>query len=92
MNEVILFFISWILAGLISIMILLIRDMRNTPYDENYFKKGDVPFIMFMVAFGWFSLIIIIFICLKRIISRCLPRLLWEIANIGINKEEINTN
>ena len=53
----ILFLISWFLVGFLSIVFACIKDMRGKEFDPNYFNE-DIGVILFLIAFGYISVII----------------------------------
>lgn len=44
----------WLLIGLLSVMLVCVRDMRGKPYDENYFK-GGAHYVISLILMGGFS-------------------------------------
>ena len=45
----------WLLIGLLSVMLVCVRDMRGKPYDENYFKGGAHYFHFFFSHLAFFE-------------------------------------
>ena len=51
MNEL-QFIISWFVAGLISIIIVWILELRGKEFDENYFSREHVIVSIVMIIFA----------------------------------------
>lgn len=80
-----IFIISWFSASLISLLLLAVIDLRGKPYYEEYFDVMLDPTIT-LIMFGYISLL---FACLYILVkNQCLQKLIYKIANIGVNVKE----
>ena len=84
MNEL-QFIISWFVAGLISIIIVWILELRGKEFDENYFSREHVIVSLVMIIFGYMSFVIIYAALTQD--KKYFTRFIHKIANIGIKKE-----
>ena len=81
----------WLLIGLLSVMLVCIRDMRGKPYDENYFK-GGTHYVISLILMGGFSFLLFAFGIFrerhkKQKSNRIFTKFIYKIANIGIKKD-----
>lgn len=81
-----MFWITWFLAGLLSSFSLWAIDMRGKPYNENYYDFGDTLLTILITFLGYISIFITICVFLSK--YHFVYRLLYKIANIGIDKEK----
>ena len=84
MNEL-QFIISWFVAGLISIIIVWILELRGKEFDENYFSREHVIVSLVMIIFGYMSFVIIYAALTQD--KKYFTRFIYKIANIGIKNE-----
>lgn len=84
MNEL-QFIISWFVAGLISIIIVWILELRGKEFDENYFSREHVIVSLVMIIFGYMSFVIIYAALTQD--KKYFTRFIHKIANIGIKNE-----
>ena len=84
-----LFFISWFLVGVFSLVFFCINDMRGKEFNPNYFDHDD-GLCFFMIFFGYISFIIVcIFLVYEKVYeNKLLSKLIYKIANIGVKKQE----
>lgn len=91
-NEmIIVLVILWFLAGIIEVFLGAMHDMRNMPYNANYLKYHGAE-MFYCLVFGLITLIVIIGIIIFD--NFTLPKInltkkLWELANIGVDKDKI---
>ncbi len=96
-EEVIGFFLSWILVGFLTLLFLIFSYLRKTEYNKKHLKKffddTDWPFVC--VATGYLAPIIVFVIYISNKLSSkkdnifgWLYDILYKIANVGVNQEE----
>lgn len=78
--------ISWFVSGFIVDVYVYLHDVRGKEFDENYFNSECVETYVAMTALGYISLIIFFYIWCRK--NKPFTRLLYKIANIGIDKRE----
>lgn len=90
----ILFIVLWLLCGLITDLMVVIVDLRRQKFDPNYFDSNTCMVITALFLCGLLSLFLVcgamLFIKVKEkkySINFRISKLLYNIANIGINKK-----
>lgn len=78
-------YITWFLVGLLSIFSIWCIDMRGKPYNEYYFDFGSILISILIILLGYIS--IFIAICVFSYKCHFINKLIYKIANIGINKK-----
>lgn len=103
-EEVIGFFLSWILVGFLTLLFLIFSYLRKTEYNKKHLKKffDDTDWTFVCVATGHLAPIIVFVIYISNKLSSkkdnifgWLYDILYKIANIGVKKklnkeEELN--
>lgn len=86
--DVIIVLMIWFGLGLLTDMVLWIRDMRGKPFDEHYFDNELISMSFGLAMLGPISLlsVIILFFAKRKLFTK----LIYKIANIGIKKKEEN--
>ena len=56
---IIFLLISWIIAGLFSVLLIFIRDLRNEEFDDNYLDLPAIAAVIIVVIGGFISFAII---------------------------------
>lgn len=81
--------LSWIIIGFISLIIMLVLDMRGNEFDKDYFKEsGTIEACLTITILGWISPLLLIGIILHDSINNGeLSRLIYNIVNIGTGKK-----
>ena len=88
--------ISWIIAGLFSVLLIFIHDLRNEEFDDNYLDLQAIVSIIFVIIGGFISFTIvtisyIIYIINKKVsmysIKYSINKFVYNLANIGIKKK-----
>lgn len=88
--------ISWIIAGLFSVLLIFIHDLRNEEFDDNYLDLQTFAIIIFVIIGGFISFIIvtisyIIYIINKKVsiynIKYSINKFVYNLANIGTKKK-----
>ena len=85
--------IGHFLVGFLFAMGIVLWELRGTEFDENFFTKEDFVAIVFLIMFGYITLIafLIYFIFeswVKYGGKKKLTRIIYNIANIGVKKDE----
>ncbi len=90
----ILFIVLWLLCGLIVDLMIVVVDLRRQKFDPNYFDSKTCMVITALFLYGLLSLFLVcgamLFIKVKEkkySINFRISKLLYNIANIGINKK-----
>ena len=83
--EILLFLLSWFGVGLLAVLIMCVYDMRGKKYNPNYFN-GHMRTLILLILSGYISAVIVLFLYLEE--SKTLTKLMYKIANIGIEKED----
>lgn len=84
MNEL-QFIISWFVAGLISVIVIWILELRGTEFDGDYFDKEHVTVSILLFLLGYISFVIMYAALTQD--KKYFTRFIHKIANIGIKKE-----
>ena len=93
---IIFLLISWIIAGLFSVLLIFIHDLRNEEFDDNYLDLQAIVSIIFVIIGGFISFTIvtisyIIYIINKKVsmhnIKYSINKFVYNLANIGIKKK-----
>ena len=84
--------ISWIIAGLFSVLLIFIHDLRNEEFDDNYLDLQTFAIIIFVIIGGFISFIIvtisyIIDIFNKKVSMHSINKFVYNLANIGTKKK-----
>lgn len=96
-EEVIGFFLLWILVGFLTLLFLIFSYLRKTEYNKKHLKKffDDTDWIFVCVATGYLAPIIVFVIYISNKLSSkkdnifgWLYDILYKIANVGVNQEE----
>ena len=93
---IIFLLISWIIAGLFSVLLIFIHDLRNEEFDDNYLDLQAIATIIFVIIGGFISFTIvtisyIIYIINKKSIlyniKYSINKFVYNLANIGTKKK-----
>ena len=96
-EEVIGFFLSWILVGFLTLLFLIFSYLRKTEYNKKHLKKffDDTDWTFVCVATGYLAPIIVFLIYISNKLSSkkdnifgWLYDILYKIANVGVNQKE----
>ena len=88
--------ISWIIAGLFSVLLIFIHDLRNEEFDDNYLDLQAIVGIIILIICGFISFTVvtisyIIYIINKKVsmysIKYNINKFVYNLANIGIKKK-----
>ena len=92
--------ISWIIAGLFSVLLIFIRDLRNEEFDDNYLDLPEIAAVIIVVIGGFISFAIIAIsniidiisyfiynINNKKVSMYSINKFVYNLANIGIKKK-----
>lgn len=86
-NWIIFFIIiSWFIVGFIGMISVHLSDMRGEEFNENFFDKECVFISFALVLLGYLVPIILLFDWCKE--HKPFTKLLYKIANIGIDKNK----
>ena len=80
-----IFIIIWFAIGFVGMIYMHLSDMRGEEFDENYFDKECVLISFVAVLFGCFLPIIFWVIWCSE--NKPFTKLLYKIANVGLNKK-----
>ena len=89
---IIFLLISWIIAGLFSVLLIFIHDLRNEEFDDNYLDLQAIVSIIFVIIGGFISFTIvtisyIIYIINKKVSMHSINKFVYNLANIGTKKK-----
>lgn len=84
--------ISWIIAGLFSVLLIFIHDLRNKEFDDNYLDSLAIEIVILVIIGGFISFIIvtisyIIYIINKKVSMHSINKFVYNLANIGTKKK-----
>ena len=84
--------ISWIIAGLFSVLLIFIHDLRNEEFDDNYLDLQAIVSIIFVIIGGFISFTIvtisyIVYIFNEKVSMYSINKFVYNLANIGIKKK-----
>lgn len=89
-----IFFSFWFLCGLISDLVMIIYDLRRKEFNLKYFDSERFMIVAILFLGGAISLFITSALLLflkvdenKTLINFRISKLLYNIANIGVNKK-----
>ena len=85
--------IGHFLVGFLFIIGTILWELRGTEFDEDFFTKEDFEVIAFFTMFGYITpLIYLIYFILEAWTKyggkKNLTRIIYNIANIGVKKDE----
>lgn len=82
-----LFIISWFFAGFISVIWNWFYEMRGEEFNPDYFDIGVIGLSFLFFILGYISLILSYFILYANQ-NKPFTKLIYKLANIGIDKKE----
>lgn len=86
MKLLILFLSSWVLAGFIAFIYMLVGDLRGEEYDPEYFDK-DLLIVLFQaILLGYLTPVFLLIV--NQIEKQSLQKLIYKLANIGYKERE----
>ena len=71
--------ISWIIAGLFSVLLIFIHDLRNEEFDDNYLDLQAIATIIFVIIGGFISFTVVAISYIIYIINK-------KVSMYSINK------
>lgn len=85
--------ILYFLIGFITSLVFIFFDLRNSEFDENYFKTDFINCITYMTLGGFFSPFVIVFLLFLCWLDdkggfTFIYKTIYNIANIGVKKDE----
>ena len=88
--------IGHFLVGFLFIMGIILCELRNTEFDEDFFTKEDFETIIFCTFCGYLTpLIFLIYLILETWNEyggkKIFTRIIYNIANIGVKKDNENS-
>lgn len=96
-ENVIGFFLLWILVGFLTLLFLIFSYLRKTEYNKKHLKKffDDTDWTFACVVTGYLAPIIVFVIYISNKLSSkkdnifgWLYDILYKIANVGVNQKE----
>ena len=82
----ILFLLSWFFAGFVGMVVAYAGDMRGREYCEPR-SKIDAQDVLLSLGFGYFSLIVAVYLTYEKSFGNFFDRLVYKIANISSKKK-----
>ena len=82
---IIFLLISWIIAGLFSVLLIFIHDLRNEEFDDNYLDLQAIVSIIFVIIGGFISFTIVTISYIIYIINKKVS----EISSLDLMKLNI---
>lgn len=88
--------IGHFLVGFLCIMGIILWELRGTEFDEDFFIKEDFEVIFFFTVCGYLTpLIFLIYFMFEAWVKyggkKNLTRIIYNIANIGVKKNNENS-
>ena len=88
MKLLILFLSSWVLAGFIAFIYMLVEDLRGEEYDPEYFDKDVLICLFYALVLGYLTPVFL-FIG-NQLENQTIQKFIYKLANIGYKKKEGN--
>lgn len=82
--------IGYFLVGLITILCIIIHDMREEEFDPNYFEVETIFAMVIIFLCGYLAPLIVWIACISsesRVRKHRITKLLYKLSNIGIKKD-----
>ena len=80
------FLISWLVVGIISLIGSWILELRGSDYDENYFDKEHIYVSFLLIVLGYLSPLIICMAITSE--KKYFTKFVYKVANIGFRNKE----